>query len=104
MWSDRGKDFYSKTFLEFLKQNENQFYSTNSDLKAVFVERLNRTLLDLIKEPMYIEGKACWLNHLDVAMEKYRNRLHTTTRVKPFEASNDKPIFSLIPSKTKKTT
>ena len=23
---------------------------------------------------MYIEGKACWLNDLDTAMEKYNNR------------------------------
>ena len=91
IWSDRGKEFYNKTFLDFLKQNEIQIYSTNSDLKAVFVERFNRTLLDLIKEPMYIEGKACWLNHLDAALQKYNNRVHTTTRMTPFEV-NKKPI------------
>ena len=66
IWSGRGKEFYNKSFLDFLKEQNIQIYSTNSDLKAVFVERFNRTLLDLIKEPMYIEGKACWLNHLDV--------------------------------------
>ena len=91
IWSDRGKEFYNKTFLDFLKQNEIQIYSTNSDLKAVFVERFNRTLLDLIKEPMYIEGKACWLNHINSALDKYNNRVHTTTRMTPFEA-NKKPI------------
>ena len=40
---------------------------------------------------MYIEGKACWLNHLDTAMEKYDNCVHTTTSMTPFEA-NDQPI------------
>ena len=25
---------------------------------------------------MYIEGKACWLNHLVAALEKYNNRVH----------------------------
>ena len=50
IWSDRGKEINSKTFLEFLKQNEIQIYSTHSDLRAVFVERFNRTLLDLIKD------------------------------------------------------
>ena len=64
------KRFIKKTFLEFLEQNGIQIYSTHSHLKAVFVERFNKTLLDLIKEPMYLEGKACWLNHLDAAMEK----------------------------------
>ena len=68
--------------MEFLKQNEVQISSTKSNLKAVFVERFNRTLLDLVKEPMYIEGKGNWLNHLDAAfaLDKYNNRVHTTTR------------------------
>ena len=37
IWSDRGKEFYNKTFLDFLKQNKIQIYSTNSDLKAVLL-------------------------------------------------------------------
>ena len=104
IWSDRGKEFYNKTFLDFLKEQNIHIYSTHSDLKAVFVERFNRTLLDLIKEPMYIEGKACWLNHLDTAMEKYDNRVHTTTRMTPFEASNkpiDPPTFVNKPKQPK---
>ena len=95
-WSDRGKEFYNKTFLDFLKQNEIQIHSTNSDLKAVFVERFNRTLLDLIKKPMYFEGKACWLNHLDTAMEKYNNRVHGTTKMTPFEmVTNTNKIINI---------
>ena len=85
IWSDRGKEFYNETFLDFLKEQNIHIYSTHSDLKAVFVERFNKTLLNLIKEPMYIEGKACWLNHLDTAMEKYNNRVHGTTKMTPFE-------------------
>ena len=104
VWSDRGKEFYNITFLDFLKQNEIQIYSTHSDLKAVFVERFNRTILDLIKEPMYIEGKACWLNHINSALDKYNNRMHTTTRMTPFEASNkpiDPPTFVNKPKQPK---
>ena len=89
VWSDRGKEFYNTTFLHYLKEQNIQIYSTNSDLKAVFVERFNRTLLDLIKEPMYIEGKACWLNHLDTALEKYNSRVHRTTKMTPFEMSTN---------------
>ena len=103
IWSDRGKEFYKKTFLDFLKQNEIQIYSTNSDLKAVFVERFNRTLLDLIKKPMYIEGKACWLNHLDTAMEKYNNRVHGTTKMTPFEmVTNTNKIINIKINKNEK--
>ena len=91
IWSDRGKEFYNTTILHYLKEQNIQIYSTHSDLKAVFVERFNRTLLDLIKEPMYVEGKGNWLNHLDAALQKYNNRVHTTTKMAPFEA-NKKPI------------
>ena len=103
IWSDRGKEFYNKTFLDFLKQNEIQIYSTSSDLKAVFVERFNRTILDLVKKPMYIEGKACWLNHLDAAMEKYNNRVHGTTKMTPFEmVTNTKKIINIKINKNEK--
>ena len=104
IWSDRGKEFYNKTFLDFLKEQNMYIYSTHSDLKAVFVERFNRTLLDLIKKPMYIEGKACWLNHLDTAVEKYNNRVHGTTKMSPFEANNqpiDPPTFVNKPKQPK---
>ena len=104
IWSDRGKEFYNETFLDFLKQNEIQISSTNSDLKAVFVERFNRTLLDLIKKPMYIEGKACWLNQLDAAMKNYNIRVHGTTKMTPFEANNqpiDPPTFVNEPKQPK---
>ena len=91
VWSDRGKEFYNTTFLHYLNEQNIQIYTTNSDLKAVFVERFNRTLLDLIKEPIYIEGKGNWLNHINNALDKYNNRIHTTTKMTPFEA-NKKPI------------
>ena len=91
MWSDRGKVFYNTKFLHYSKEQNIQIYSTNSDLKAVFVERFNRTLLDLIKEPMYIQGKGNWLNHLDAALQKYNNRVHGTTKMTPFEMSFNNP-------------
>ena len=46
---------------------------------------------------MYIEGKACWLNHLDTAMKKYNNRVHGTTKMTPFEAKNTAKLASHKP-------
>ena len=97
IWSDRGKEFYNTTFLHYLKEQNIEIYSTNSDLKAVFVERFNRTLLDLIKEPMYIEGKGNWLNHINNALDKYNNRVHGTTKMTPFEMSFTKLIHTASP-------
>ena len=93
IWSDRGKEFSNTTFLHYLNEQNIQIYSTISDLKAVFVERFNRTLLDLIKEPMYIEGRGNWLNHLDAALQKYNNRVHGTTKMTPFEMSTNNTLI-----------
>ena len=44
---------------------------------------------------MYKEGKACWfINHVDAAMEKYKNCVHGTTKMTPFEmvTNTNKPI------------
>ena len=40
LWVDRGSEFYNKTFKSLLKEYETKLYSTCSDLKAVFIERL----------------------------------------------------------------
>ena len=59
LWVDRGSEFYNKSFKSLLKEYGNgkaasriELYSTYSDLKAVFVERFNRTLLHIINKPM----------------------------------------------------
>ena len=98
MWSNRGKEFYNTAFLKFLKEQNIQIYSTNSDLKAAFVERFNRALLYFIKEPMYIEGKGNWLNHLDAASQKYNIRVHGTTKKTPFEMSFCAASHTAIPN------
>ena len=45
LWVDRGSEIYNKTVKSLLKEFETKLYSTYSDLKAVFIERFNRTLL-----------------------------------------------------------
>ena len=48
---------------------------------------------------MYIESKACWLNHLGTALEKYNIRVHGTTKMTSFEMSTNtkKPLPLPIP-------
>ena len=52
---------------------------------------------------MYFEGKACWLNHLDAAIEKYNNRVHGTTKKTPFEmVTNTNKINNIKINKNEK--
>ena len=46
--SDRGKEFYSNIFQDFLNKNNIKLYSRNSSYGAVFAERFNRTIRDLL--------------------------------------------------------
>ena len=53
---------------------------------------------------MFIEGKPCWLNHINSALEKYNNRVHHAIRMTHFEMSTNtnKPILSPKPNDNKK--
>ena len=53
---------------------------------------------------MYNKGKACWLNHLDTAMENYKNHVHGTLKRTPFELviNTKKSILHTIPNNNNK--
>ena len=96
LWVDRGSEFYNKTFKSLLKEYGTgkadsgiELYSTYSDLKAVFIERFNRTLLHIINKPMFINGDGNWVNILNDAVLTYNNNIHSTINMTPVDASNN---------------
>lgn len=42
--TDKGSEFYKKTFQEYLKQKRINHFSTQSDTKASIAERFNKTI------------------------------------------------------------
>ena len=89
LWEDRGSEFYNKTFKSLLKEYENKLFSTYSDLKAAFIERFNRTLLQIINKPMFINGYGNWVKILNDAVVAYNNNIHSTINMTPLDASNN---------------
>ena len=89
LWVDKGSEFYNKTFKFLLKEYETKIYSTYSDLKAVFIERFNRTLLHIINKPIFINGDGNWVNILNDAVITYNNNIHSTINMTPVDASNN---------------
>ena len=94
--ADRGSEFYNKTLKSLLKEYGTgkaasgiELYSTYSDLKAVFIERFNRTLLHIINKPMFINGDGNWVNILNNAVVTYNNNIHSTINMTPIDASNN---------------
>ena len=61
--SDRGKEFYNNIIQDFLNKNNIKLYSRNSSYGAVFAERFNRTIRDLLKRPVFEKGDG---NRIDV--------------------------------------
>ena len=77
--SDRGKEFYNKTFQDFLNQNNIKLYSRNSSYGAVFAERFNRTNRDLLKKIVFERGDANWIDIFSTITKQYNNGTHSST-------------------------
>ena len=48
IWSHQESAFFGKEMLNFFKDNNVKIYHTNSQLKAVIIERFNRSLRELM--------------------------------------------------------
>ena len=85
--SDRGKEFYNNIFQDFLNKNHIKLYSRNSSYGAVFAERFNRTIRDLLKKIVFEQGDAKWIDNLPTITKQYNNRIHSSTKLSPKNAS-----------------
>ena len=83
--SDREKEFFSNIFQDFLIKNINKIYSRNSSYGAVFAERFNRTVRDLLKRPVFERGDANWIDVLPKITKQYTNRIHSLTKLTPIQ-------------------
>ena len=54
--TDRCKEFYNNRFQNLLNKIDIKIYSRNSSYGAVFAERFNRTIRDLLKGPVSEKG------------------------------------------------
>ena len=103
--SDRGKEFNNNIFQDFLNKNNIKLYSRNSSYGAVFAERFNRTIRDLLKKIVFEQGDANWIDILPTITEQYNNRRHTSTKLSPKDASlkkNEGFVYKNLLDKRKK--
>ena len=88
--TDRGKEFYNKIFQDFLNKNNIKLYSRNSSYGAVFADRFNKTIRDLLKRPVFEKGDGKWIDILPTITKQYNNRVHSSTKLTPIQASMEK--------------
>ena len=79
-----------------------EVYSPYSDLKTVFIDRFNRTLIHIINKPMFINGDGNRVNILKDAVVTCNNNKHKTINMTPVDASNNpKKVRYFISTSTK---
>ena len=85
--SDRGKEFYNNIFQDFLNKYNIKLYSRNTSVGAVFAERFNRTIRDLLKKVVSEKCDGNWIDVLPTITKHYNNQIHSSTKLSPKDAS-----------------
>ena len=105
--TDRGKEFYNNIFQDFLNKNNIKLYSRNSSYGAVSAERFNRTIRDLLKKIVFEQGDAKWIDILPTITKQYNNKVHSSTKLTPIQASlkkNEGYVYKNLSDKRKNVT
>ena len=88
IWSDKEPAFLSKEMQLFFKNNV-KIYHTNSHLKAVIIERFNRSLRELMMKEFVKNNNTVWYNILPKLLKIYNNRFHSTIKMKPTQVNKN---------------
>ena len=98
IWSDQESVFFAKEMLKFFEDHNIKIYYTNSNLKAVIIERFNRSLRELMMKKFVKSNNTVWYNILPELLKTYNNRYHHTIKMKPIDVnkSNEKHIKNTV--------
>ena len=105
--TDRGKEYYNNIFQDFLNKNNIKLYSRNSSVGAAFAERYNLTIRNLLKRPVFEKGDGNWIDILPTITKQYNNRIHSSTKLTPIQASlkkNEGYVYKNLLDKRKRIT
>ena len=84
---DRGREFFINIFQDFPNKIIIKIYSTNTPSGAVFAERFTRTIRNLLKQVVFEKSNANWIDILPTKTKQYINRIHSSTKLTPIQAS-----------------
>ena len=73
---------------------------------AVFAERFNRIIWDLLEKPVFEQGVGNWIDLLSTITKQYNNRIHSSTKLTPTGASledNEGYVYKSLIDKPEKT-
>ena len=84
--------------LKFFEDHNIKIYYTNSNLKAIVIERFNRSLRELMMKEFVKNNNTVWYNILPKLIKFDNNRYHNTIKDKPIniDKSDEKYIKNTL--------
>ena len=96
LWTDKGSEFVSKHFKDFLKREGITLYHTENEEKSSVVERWNKTMKTKMWKMFTVNNNTVYWDKLDKLVNDYNSR-HSSIGMTPVEASkkkNEKKVWS----------
>ena len=90
LWTDKGSEFISKHFKDFLKREGIRLYHTENEEKSSVVERWNKTMKNRMWKMFTVNNNTVYWDKLDKLVNDYNNTRHSSIKMTPVEASKNK--------------
>ena len=87
LWTDKGSEFISKHFKEFLKREGIKLYHTENEEKSSVVERWNKTMKNRMWKMFTVNNNTVYWDKIDKLVNDYNNARHSSIKMTPVEAS-----------------
>lgn len=87
--TDMGKEFYNRSFENVMKKFSINHYSTYTTMKASIVERVIRSLKEMLYKEFSLLGNYRWIEILPHITEQYNSRKHCTIKMAPCDVTKD---------------
>ena len=98
-WTDKGSEFISKHFKDFLKKEGIKLYHTENEEKSSVVERWNETMKNRMWKMFTVNNNTVYIDKIDKLVDDYNNTRHSSVKMTPVEASkkkNESKVWSYL--------
>ena len=85
--TDQGTEFLNRVFQKLVRDNNIDFFTVNSGLKASVVERFNRTFKNKMYKYFTAKNTLTYINVLPQLVSSYNNTYHRSIKMKPSQVT-----------------
>ena len=90
LWTDKGSEFISRHFKDFLSKKRIKLYHTENEEKSSIVERWSKTIKNKMWKMFTTNNNTVYWDKIDKLVDDYNNTKHSSVKMKPIEVSKKK--------------